>query len=294
MVEVDFPVNPVVPSPRQYGYRAKITPHFNRPKDSRVGAIGFLRAGMRSELIDVPRCEIATDAINARLATVRDEVRRDAAAFKHGATLLLREVESGQVITDPNSLATSRAGNLILEHLAGDFFQNNPSIVEAFVHYTVAESAAAGARFLVDAYCGSGLFALSAAPRFEEVAGVEISPAAVRLAQRNAARNRLNNTTFLEAEAGAIFRNVSFPGTETAVILDPPRGGCSEAFLQELVTWHPSTCVYVSCNPATQMRDLRMLLAADYVLSAVQPFDLFPQTKHLECVISLRAKGSPT
>src|SRR4029450_10083839 len=118
---------------------------------------------------DVPRCEIATDAINARLATVRDEVRRDAAAFKHGATLLLREVESGQVITDPNSLATSRAGNLILEHLAGDFFQNNPSIVEAFVHYTVAESAAAGARFLVDAYCGSGLFALSAAPRFEEV-----------------------------------------------------------------------------------------------------------------------------
>jgi 23S rRNA (uracil1939-C5)-methyltransferase/tRNA (uracil-5-)-methyltransferase len=77
------------------------------------------------------------------------------------------------------------------------------------------------------------------------------------------------------------------------VIIDPPRAGCSEDFLRQLVTWHPRCCVYVSCNPATQMRDLRTLFAAGYGLRSAQPFDLFPQTRHLECVISLDTPDSP-
>jgi 23S rRNA (uracil1939-C5)-methyltransferase/tRNA (uracil-5-)-methyltransferase len=72
------------------------------------------------------------------------------------------------------------------------------------------------------------------------------------------------------------------------VVIDPPRKGCDESFLQQLFTFGPATVVYVSCDPATQMRDLRHFLAAGYALTAVQPFDLFPQTRHLECVITLR------
>ena len=71
------------------------------------------------------------------------------------------------------------------------------------------------------------------------------------------------------------------------MLIDPPRRGSDEAFLTQLFAYGPRTVVYVSCNPATQMRDLRLCLDAGYVLKKVQPFDLFPQTKHLECVITL-------
>ena len=72
------------------------------------------------------------------------------------------------------------------------------------------------------------------------------------------------------------------------MVIDPPRKGCDEAFLSQLFEYGPRTVVYVSCDPATQMRDLRAFTAAGYAVTAVQPFDLFPQTRHLECVTTLR------
>jgi 23S rRNA (uracil1939-C5)-methyltransferase/tRNA (uracil-5-)-methyltransferase len=157
------------------------------------------------------------------------------------------------------------------------------------------QAAASGARFLVDAYCGSGLFALSAASAFERVAGIEISESSVRFARENAAANGIANATFDAGDAARIFAGLgahapAFAAAETAVVIDPPRKGCDESFLRQLFTFGPRTVVYVSCDPATQMRDLKSFLTAGYRLTAVQPFDLFPQTRHLECVLTL-AKG---
>ena len=306
MAGVEFPVNEVIGSPRPYGYRSKITPHFSRPKHGGLGEIGFLRAGTRSQLVDVPRCDIATDALNEALGGVRDEARSQVARYKNGATLLLREDADGRVLTDPRAAMVSAVGRLMDEsesegaaegssarewrfrHLAGDFFQNNPSILPAFVGYITRAAAAGGARFLVDAYGGSGLFAIAAADYFEAVAGVEISESAVAQARANAVENGVVNATFLAASAEAIFAGITFAAAETVVLIDPPRAGCSEAFIEQLLLFRPSACVYVSCNPATQMRDLRLFLAAGYGVHEVQPFDLFPQTKHLECVLTLR------
>jgi tRNA/tmRNA/rRNA uracil-C5-methylase (TrmA/RlmC/RlmD family) len=177
---------------------------------------------------------------------------------------------------------------LRLRFLARDFFQNNPFILPAFTGYVRDQAAASGARFLVDAYCGSGLFALACAPAFERVVGVEVSGSSVRFARENAAANGLANATFQTGDAAAIFAGLTFPAAETVVVIDPPRKGCDESFLAQLFAYGPRTVVYVSCDPATQMRDLRQFLAAGYALTAVQPFDLFPQTRHLECVITLR------
>lgn len=323
MAGIVFPVSPVIRSPRQYGYRSKITPHFAAPRrngEAASGAaiaaaagdsalqqdtpkppvapfpIGFLRQGTRFDIIDVPRCPIATDAINMRLGAVREAVHGKAASYVRGATLLLREA-SGEVTTDYDAVITETiepaadapAGSkpLKLHFLARDFFQNNPFILPAFTSYVRAQAAASGARFLVDAYCGSGLFALSAAASFERVAGVEISETSVRFARENAAANGINNTSFLAADAAAIFAGLEFPAADTAVIIDPPRKGSDEAFLKQLFAFGPRAVVYVSCDPATQMRDLRHFLAAGYEVTAAQPFDLFPQTRHLECVLSL-------
>jgi 23S rRNA (uracil1939-C5)-methyltransferase/tRNA (uracil-5-)-methyltransferase len=178
-------------------------------------------------------------------------------------------------------------GDLRLRFLARDFFQNNPFILPAFADYVREQAAAGGARFLVDAYCGSGLFALAAASAFERVAGVEISETSVAFARQNAGANGIANTVFRAGDAAAIFAGLDFPPAETAVIIDPPRKGCDEGFLRQLFAFGARTVVYVSCDPATQMRDLVFFRSAGYGISAVQPFDLFPQTRHLECVITL-------
>ena len=294
MAGIEFPVAPVIASPREFGYRSKITPHFNPPRDPSVAPpIGFLRQGTRFDIVDVPRCDIATAAINEKLMVVRAGVRARAAAgeFSRAATLLLRDA-GGTVTTDYDAVVTETVGALKLHFLARDFFQNNPFILPAFTGYVRAQAAASGARFLVDAYCGSGLFALAAAPAFERVAGIELSESSVRFARENAAANGITNATFQAGDAGAIFAGLAahapaFAPADTAIVIAPPRKGCDENFLRQLFAFGPRAVVYVSCDPATQMRDLKQFLAAGYTLTAVQPFDLFPQTRHLECVLTL-------
>jgi len=331
MAGVEFSVNPVIGSPREFGYRSKLTPHFRAwhggpvsrpaavgreadpPKDEHP--IGFLKQGTRFEIIDVPQCPIATPEINAKLPAVREKTRQRLAAgeYKRDATLLLRHAQEG-VVTDYDAvihevigvepdlragLGSSQGANnppggrvppqtpLRLHFLARDFFQNNPFILPAFTSYVREQAAGSGAKFLVDAYCGSGLFALSCAPAFERVRGIELSETSVKFATENAAANGITNATFKAGDAAQIFAGLDFPPADTAVVIDPPRKGCDESFLHQLFAFGPRAVVYVSCDPATQMRDLKGFLAAGYKLTAVQPFDLFPQTRHLECVITL-------
>jgi 23S rRNA (uracil1939-C5)-methyltransferase/tRNA (uracil-5-)-methyltransferase len=298
----DFPVAPVVGSPREYHYRSKITPHFNPPRRYEGGPpqgepvpIGFLRQGTRFDIVDVPQCPIATEAINLKLGAVREAIHAKQAEYQRGATLLLREA-SGVVTTDYDAVITETITReaespLKLHFLARDFFQNNPFILPAFTRYVREQAAASGARFLVDAYCGSGLFALTAASAFQHVTGIEISESSVRFARENAVANNINNASFTAGDAAAIFASLdaaTFKPADTVVVIDPPRKGCDESFLGQLFAFGPRAVVYVSCDPATQMRDLKHFLAAGYALTAAQPFDLFPQTRHLECVLTLR------
>ena len=322
MAGVEFAVNPVIGSPREFGYRSKITPHFRAwhggpvSRPAAVGReadppktqppIGFLKQGTRFDIIDVPQCPIATPEINEKLTEVRakTQARLAAGEYKRDSTLLLRHAQEG-VVTDYEAIITelipqngaaatpprndSRPGSaaLQLKFLARDFFQNNPFILPAFTGYVREQAAGSGAKFLVDAYCGSGLFALSCAPAFERVTGIELSETSVKFATENAAANGITNAAFRAGDAAQIFAGLDFPPADTAVVIDPPRKGCDELFLNQLFTFGPRAVVYVSCDPATQMRDLKGFLAAGYKLTAVQPFDLFPQTRHLECVITL-------
>lgn len=287
---LELTVNPAIASPKTYNYRSKITPHFQKPKDARMGSIGFLRAGSRSEICDVKQCPIAMEPINAALPPLRKAVQQAAAQYKRGATLLMR-VSEGSVITNNNAVCTEHVGELTFNFLAGDFFQNNPYILPAFTDYVAQQACAGGAKYLVDAYCGSGLFALSLASRFEKVLGVEVSETSADWARANARSNNISHADFLAASAEAIFEQVDFPAEKTAVVIDPPRKGCDMAFLSQLFAFGPERVVYVSCNPATQIRDLAEFDKAGYEVIEVQPFDLFPQTKHLECVATLRKKA---
>lgn len=290
MAGIDFPVNPCAHSAQLWNYRSKITPHFDQPRDGAIREIGFLSAGNRFRLVDVPRCEIAMEEINAALPEIRARAHRHAGDFRRGSTLLLRAAKEG-VLTDFKTTATERVGDLEFKFLAGDFFQNNPFILPLFTGYAAARAKEGGAKFLVDAYCGSGLFALTLAAHFERVEGVEVSETSCEWARRNAEANEIGNARFLTASAETIFAGIDFPPEETAVIIDPPRKGSTPEFLEQLITFAPQRVVYVSCDPATQVRDLKILVGGGYELADVQPFDLFPHTRHLECIMTLVRKS---
>ena len=147
---------------------------------------------------------------------------------------------------------------------------------------------------LLDLYCGMGTIGLSMAGQCRELIGVEIVPEAIESAKANAARMGeavAAKSRFFCADAGQAATQLAAEGLHPDIVmLDPPRKGCDEATLSAVVRMAPRRVVYVSCNPATAARDAAWLEKNGYHTEKVQPVDLFPRTKHCECVIAL-SKG---
>ena len=308
-------VLPTVASPHEYNYRTKLTPRYAIvsvegedavPSGDDI-AIGFLATAARSKLVDVRECPIATAEINAALPRRRAELVGQLVAdgvperARQGSLLFRHAVEAGRVVTEPSEVVTAEVEGIEMSFRAGDFFQNNPFILPSLVKHVVGGArghppssgtgtgGGADVDFLIDTYSGSGLFALCAARHFEQCIGVETFASAVRNARANAARNGLSNVQFVEGSAEQIFDAIDeqFVPARSAVVVDPPRKGCDLAFLRQLVDYAPRRIVYVSCSPDTQARDLKLLIGAGYALRCLQPFDLFPQTRHVEAVATL-------
>jgi tRNA/tmRNA/rRNA uracil-C5-methylase (TrmA/RlmC/RlmD family) len=305
---IETVVQPTIGSPKQLAYRSKLTPHVHG------GAMGFVASEDPAMLVDVPRCELATEPINDALVEERGHYLSSGNVPSLADTLLLRHTDRDGVVTDPSTPITEQVNGLKLTFSAGDFFQNNLFLLPALVDYVLDQALGAALgesggtdgsptpspiENLIDAYCGSGLFALSAAasPRHSvrSVVGVEVMESAVEAARKNAEANGLTNVRFLAASAERIFEELLFDGRDAALIIDPPRKGCGTAFLSQLVRFAPRRLVYVSCSPDTMARDLIELLGAGYSLRRCQPFDMFPQTRHIECVATLEwpESGSP-
>lgn len=290
MACVEHPVNSAISSPKIWNYRSKITPHYKKPERGKIGAIGFHHHSDKNQIIDIHSCAIAMDEINQALPAIKKRVQGNARTYHSDGQLLLR-TNNGNVETSETSIIEEKVGDISFYFLAGDFFQNNPFILEAFTNYVAKEAARPHLKYLVDAYCGCGLFSLCLAKHFEQVAGVEVSKTSTDWARHNAKLNEIENAIFLDESAEHIFDHIEFNAHETAMVIDPPRAGCNQDFLDQLFRFKPNRIVYVSCDPATQMRDLKSFLAENYQIEAIQPFDLFPHTRHLECVITLQLKS---
>lgn len=175
-----------------------------------------------------------------------------------------------------------------------EFYQVNTPAAEAL--YAKAR-AMAGLRpddFLLDLYCGMGTIGLSMLPDCRRLVGVEVVPQAVDAAKATAARLGLpaQRANFYCMDAGAAAARFAAEGARPdVVVIDPPRKGCDAATLEALTSMAPRTIVMVSCNPATAARDARALADAGYHPGEVHPHDLFPRTRHIECVMALSRDG---
>ena len=168
------------------------------------------------------------------------------------------------------------------------FYQINPVQTEVLYQTAVDFAALTGKETVLDAYCGIGTIGITASEKAKQIVGVELNRDAVRDAIANAKLNGLKNCWFTAGDAGEYMERMVQDGHRPDVVfLDPPRAGSDERFLRSLTTAAPDRVVYVSCDPETLARDLRVLTGGGYRVRRIQPVDMFPWTEHVECVVKL-------
>ena len=176
-------------------------------------------------------------------------------------------------------------GDVRFEISARSFYQVNPEQTEVLYKQALDYAQLSGDETVIDAYCGIGTISLFLAQKAKLVLGVEIVPQAIEDAKRNAELNGFTNTYFEAGPAEEVIPRWYKEGKQADVlVVDPPRKGCDEALLTTIIEQRPKRVVYVSCNPATLARDLRILEDGGYITKEIQPVDMFPQSTHCEAV----------
>ena len=171
------------------------------------------------------------------------------------------------------------------------FYQVNAKQCEVLYRTAIDAAHLTGAETLLDAYCGTGTIGLCASGGCKQLIGVELNADAIRDAKENARRNGVENARFLCDDAGRFMQKLAKEGNAPDVVMmDPPRAGSDQKFLQSLLMLKPKRVVYVSCNPETLARDLRVLVDGGYRAEWATPVDMFPGTEHVETVVLLSHK----
>jgi len=172
---------------------------------------------------------------------------------------------------------------------AASFFQVNPSQAENLYAQVIEFAQLSGDEIVLDSYCGVGTLSLILSKGAKKVIGVESVPEAIDDAKANAMRNNIKNCEFYCDRAEHFIPNLE---SADVAVVNPPRKGCEPIFLETLAKLDPKTIVYVSCDPATMARDVSFLSEKGYQATKIQPFDMFPQTSHVECIVQLKKKDS--
>ncbi|OAB36052.1 23S rRNA (uracil(1939)-C(5))-methyltransferase RlmD [Paenibacillus glacialis] len=171
---------------------------------------------------------------------------------------------------------------------ARSFYQVNPTQTEVLYGKTLDYAGLTGAETVIDAYCGIGTISLFLAQHAKRVYGVEIVPEAIEDAKANAELNGMSNVEFAVGASEDVIPRWKEQGiTPDVIVVDPPRKGCDPRLLETILAMQPERVVYVSCNPSTLARDLRVLEDGGYRTVEIQPVDMFPHTVHVESVALL-------
>lgn len=190
-----------------------------------------------------------------------------------------------------NEFVIEQLGELKFKIGPKSFFQTNSKQAELLYFITKDFAELDGSQVVYDLYCGTGSIGIFVSDLAKKVIGVEVISEAIDDAKENAALNFINNAAFFAGDAAEICNDVFFAthGRPDVIITDPPRVGMHAKLVEQLLQMEAPLVVYVSCNPATQARDLQ-LLSVKYDVTAIRPVDMFPHTHHIENIVQLKLR----
>ncbi|MCX7753792.1 MAG: class I SAM-dependent RNA methyltransferase [Anaerolineales bacterium] len=292
------PVHPMVPSPKEWYYRNHVQFHLDEQ-----GRLGFVAAPVSADgVLPITECHLPEESLASLWPNLRFEAGTtlERVSLRVGADVMLVlesdpapppeiEVEAELSVVhlvEEDAVVLAGEDHIVIEVLgrpfrvsAGSFFQVNTAMAANMVEH-VLTLLPPHSKTIFDVYCGVGLFSAFLAPRCERLIGIELSPSACTDFAINL--DEFEHVELYEAPAEAVLPALRL--TPDVVLLDPPRAGLEKNALDALMALRPQTIVYVSCDPSTLARDLKRMLERGYILHQVTPFDLFPQTYHIESI----------
>jgi 23S rRNA (uracil1939-C5)-methyltransferase len=302
------PVKPIQPSPSQWNYRNHI--QFHIAEDGRPG---FLKH-RSNEIVTIQECHLPEESLNQIWPSFNLEYipGLDRISLRSGEegtdTLILLESQGQEPFEFSVDLPLSAVlkgpgGEIILSGddftiipvldfpfvvSAGSFFQTNTRVAENLVTHLLEVLPLEDA-ICLDVYCGVGLFSAFLAPRAKKVIGVESSPSACEDFLYNL--SEFKNVELFDLPAEDVIPDLAL--SPEIILLDPPRAGLSKSVLDGVAGLGPDLIVYISCDPATLARDIHRFNNKGYLLKESAPFDMFPQTYHIESISLLQRASEP-
>jgi 23S rRNA (uracil1939-C5)-methyltransferase len=285
-------VNPVVPSPTEFRYRNRVQLHHQPGAPARMG---FFKRGSH-EIVDIDECLITEETITKELPRLKAEFADRAP----GRIELFLDQTGRFTVREKGVKATTpqMADDLSTDSFVSPFSQVNTAQNRALVEFVVSTVrdfvTTASPRTIFDLYAGSGnfTFPLAEAVKVTHVIAVELSKESVLQARQKVAQRTDQNGSrieFHQSDVGKFLRNLPAKELENSVVvLDPPRTGCEAEVIAAIAGAAPAFVVYISCHPVTLARDLKPLKNAGFQLLRVLPFDMFPQTDHIESAAVLK------
>ena len=277
----------IIGSPQPFEYRSRAQWH----TDTRREKIGYFRRNSH-DVIDVETCPILTNELQKTLTNLRAEINWESfwaekieiEAANAGEKVSIYSTE----IVEPTEEISFAFGENRYFYDAQSFFQGNLLLVEKLIETALHDASGKNA---LDLYCGVGLFTLPLARKFEKVVGIEADEKAIASARKNIENARLENVEVHAEAVGEWLSENSENLKETdLILLDPPRSGTERETTQQILQIAPPQICYVSCEPSTLARDLRILCETAYEIESITALDLFPQTHHVETVVRLQRK----
>jgi 23S rRNA (uracil1939-C5)-methyltransferase len=293
------PVKPMVASPNPWNYRNHI--QFSLDRDAKLG---FQKANS-NRVIPITECHMPEATINEFWSQLEFEPETDIdrvslrAGMDDDLLMVLEsespeppelEIEAGisiahvyeenTVVIAGNDHITTRVLDRDFKVSAASFFQVNTAMAEKMVQHLLARLSVSSSTTLLDVYCGVGLFSSFFAPKCGRVIGIESSESSCEDFAVNL--DEFDNVEIYEGFAEEILQYLEIQ--PDIVLVDPPRAGLDKQVIDGIFNLKPQTIAYVSCDPSTLARDAARLINAGYQLKEVTPFDLFPQTYHIESI----------
>ena len=282
-----LPISPTLPASSIYEYRnhARFTVRYQ-------GALGFVNRITR-RFVKIDRCMLMIPGINAILSKLQglsNETSQLSVRFGENTDdFLIQPLLKNPAIQIPSGQKhyTEKLADRTFRIASPSFFQVNIDQAEQLVNIVLKRIDVGPKGILVDCFAGVGTFAALMAQHVSKVIAIEESSSAIEDAQYNS--NDIQNIDFVQGKAEEVLEKIT--EVPDGVIVDPPRSGCHPSTLQALAKLGPKNVVYVSCDPSSMARDLDQLVTQGYIVSSVDPIDMFPQTHHVECVASLKFQG---